>query len=83
MKVMASVLAALLVPQAGPTFRTNVERVQVDVSVTRDGQPVPGLSASDFVLTDNGDPQDLESVVLEDVPLSVQLLLDTSASVSG
>ncbi len=83
MRVMASVLAALLVPQAGPTFRTNVERVQVDVSVTRDGRPVSGLSASDFVLTDNGDPQDLESAVLEDVPLSVQLVLDTSASVSG
>jgi len=77
------VLAALLASQASPTFRSNVERVQVDVSVTRDGRPVPGLSASDFVLTDNGESQDLESAILEDVPLSVQLALDTSASVSG
>ena len=82
-RVIACVLSTLVASQAAPTFRSNVERVQVDVSVTRDGRPVPGLSASDFVLTDNGDPQDLESAILEDVPLSVQLVLDTSASVSG
>ena len=60
-----------------------MERVQIDVSVTRGGRPVAGLTGSDFVVTDNGADQAVESVQLESLPVSVQLVLDTSSSVSG
>lgn len=78
--VLALVVASL---SQAPTFRTTVERVQLDVSATRGGRPVAGLTAADFVVTDNGVPQQVESALLEDAALSVQLVLDTSGSVSG
>ena len=64
-------------------FRSGVEVVAIDVSVTRGGQPVPNLTARDFTLTDKGVAQDVESVTLDRLPLSVTLVLDTSQSVSG
>jgi VWFA-related protein len=67
-------------PQA--TFRSRVDVVQLDVSVLRHGQPVRGLTADDFVVADNGASQTVDSV-LDQVPLSVQLVLDTSGSVVG
>jgi VWFA-related protein len=78
--VTAIVVAAL---SQAPTFRIGVERVQLDVSATKSGRPVAGLSAPDFVVTDNGVPQEIESALVEDAALSVQLVLDTSGSVSG
>jgi VWFA-related protein len=68
-------------PQTG--FRSGVELVQLDVSVTRGGQPVSNLTARDFALTDMGVAQEVESVTLDRLPLSVTLVLDTSQSVSG
>lgn len=68
---------------AGPAFRGGVETVRLEVSVTRGGAPVKGLSAADFVVTDNGVRQDVETVSLELMPLSLQLLFDTSGSVRG
>jgi VWFA-related protein len=79
-----------LLAGAGPTlaqtppFQTSVNVVPMDVSVTRGGAPVAGLTARDFIVLDNGSPQEIDSATLEtDVPLDVQLVLDTSASVSG
>ena len=82
MKVLVLPLVVAALSQA-PTFRTGVERVQVDVSATRGGRPVAGLTAADFVLTDNGVSPQIESALVEDAALSVQLVLDTSSSVSG
>jgi VWFA-related protein len=83
--VRSILAAALLVTQAAapPVFRSGVEVVEVDVSVTRGGLPVQGLTARDFVLTDNGAVQQIQSVTLEQLPLSVTLVLDTSQSVAG
>ena len=64
-------------------FRTGVEIVELNVSVTRAGQPVIGLTARDFALTDNGVTQQIDSVTLDQLPLSVLLALDTSESVAG
>jgi VWFA-related protein len=69
--------------QAAPVFRGGIEVVELDVSVMRGGQPVAGLTARDFSLTDEGVPQQLESVTVDQLPLSVQLVLDTSTSVAG
>jgi VWFA-related protein len=77
----ARVLQASL--QAPAVFRSGIEVVELDVSVMRGGQPVQGLTAADFALTDNGVAQQLQSVTLDRLPLSVTLVLDTSQSVAG
>ncbi len=79
------VLVAAQQPGAQPqtTFHSGVELVAIDVSVTRSGQPVPNLTARDFTLTDKGVAQEIESVTLDRLPLSITLVLDTSQSVSG
>ena len=64
-------------------FRSGIELVESDVSVMRGGQPVQGLRATDFVLSDNGVAQQVDSVMLDRLPLSVTLVLDTSESVAG
>jgi VWFA-related protein len=66
-----------------PTFRAEVDAVEVDVSVTRGGRPVAGLVANNFVLTDRGTRQDVRSVLRSDLPLRVVLVLDASDSVKG
>lgn len=65
-----------------PTFRATAEAVNVDVLAVRGRQPIRGLAAQDFVLTDNGVRQSLASVA---VPghAHVVVVLDTSASVQG
>ena len=80
----AAVAALTAAPQQPPqVFRSGIEVVELDVSVTRGGVPVQGLTARDFALTDNGIAQDVDSVTLDRLPLSVTLLLDTSTSVAG
>jgi Ca-activated chloride channel family protein len=71
-----------LFASAQTRFKIGVEVVRLDVSVTRGGQPVGGLSAADFTVTDNGVPQQVE-VEVDSLPLSVLLVLDTSGSVAG
>jgi VWFA-related protein len=82
---IAAAIAVQAAPQAPPpaVFRSGIEVVELDVSVTRGGQPVQGLTARDFALTDNGVAQDVDSVMLDRLPLSVTLVLDTSTSVAG
>jgi VWFA-related protein len=79
----AVILAAAALALQPPTFRTRVEVVTLDVSVTRADAPVSGLTADDFVVTDNGIRQRIDSVTVARVPLSVTLVLDTSGSVAG
>ncbi len=81
MKILALAMATLLTQ--APTFRSTVDRVQLDVSVTRNGRTVPGLTAADFTVADNGSVQEIESLSLEELPLRVQLVLDASGSVSN
>jgi VWFA-related protein len=79
---LAIVLAlSLFVPQRA--FKSGVDVVRVDVSVMRGRTPVAGLKAENFVLTDNGVPQDVDSVMLDTLPISVSLVLDVSGSVAG
>ncbi len=78
------VFAALLTVQPPQTvFRTGVEVVEIDVSVMRGNQPVQGLAAQDFTLTDNGVSQQVESVLVDRLPLNVTLVLDVSQSLYG
>jgi VWFA-related protein len=66
-----------------PVFSTRVEAVRVDVLVTQQNHSVPGLTADDFELRDNGIVQRLEVVDLERMPLNLVLAFDLSESVKG
>ena len=81
----AATLASSVVvsPRAQQKFAVTVDGVAVDVAVTRDRRPVKGLTAADFRLRDNGVPQRIESVMIEDVPITLFLVLDVSESVKG
>jgi VWFA-related protein len=76
-------LAAVPTGAQTPVFRASVDGVSVPVSVTRGDEPVLGLTARDFVLTDDDVPQTVDVVAQDGLPLDVVLLLDTSASVEG
>jgi len=80
---LVAVTALLALFNQPAVFKSGVEIVELDVSVTRGGQPVPGLTARDFALTDNDVAQDVDSVMLDRLPLSVTMVLDTSDSVAG
>ena len=66
-----------------PVFRSKTEAVEVDVAVTRGGTTVAGLTADNFVVTDNGIVQDVKATLLAAEPLRLTLVLDVSKSVSG
>src|SRR5262249_29179879 len=68
--VSAAVTVAIVDGQPPAVFRSGIEVVELDVSVTRGGVPMQGLTARDFGLTDNGVAQDIESVMLDRLPLS-------------
>jgi VWFA-related protein len=74
---------ALLLAQAPPVFRADVEAVYVDVYVSRRGAPVAGLSDRDFVVKDNGVAQAVRVVEREEAPVTAVLVLDCSSSVAG
>jgi VWFA-related protein len=64
-------------------FRSGVDGIIITVSVRSNNRPVGGLTAADFVLTDNGVEQELSTLAAEKVPLDLTLLLDLSSSVDG
>jgi VWFA-related protein len=84
--VTGLLLAALLAPvpaQKPPVFPAEVGAVRVEVSVTRDGEPVRGLAVSDFELLDDGRRQDLQLAVEERAAVDAVLVVDLSMSVRG
>jgi len=66
-----------------PTFSSRREAVSVDVLVTDRGRTVRGLKAADFELLDSGVAQQVDLVDFGNLPLSVMLALDGSASVTA
>jgi Ca-activated chloride channel family protein len=74
---------ALIHAEQQPVFRASVDVVSIDLSVMNGIKPVAGLTAKNFVVTDNGVPQNVGSVSLDRVPLNLTLLLDTSGSLAG
>ena len=74
------VVAALMALQTPQTFRTTTDVVMVDVSVRQGNRMVTGLTAEDFIVTDNGVRQKIESVETAAVPIDVTLLVDLSGN---
>jgi VWFA-related protein len=82
LRLLATAIAAATLLQT-QTFRTGTDLVLVDVSV-RDGRnAVLGLTADDFVLTDNGVRQRIDSVEASTVPIDVTLVVDLSGHPGG
>ena len=80
----AAVLAAQTpLPQRTQPFRSGTDVVLVDVSVRARGKAVTGLTADDFVLTDNGVRQQIESVEATAVPIDLTLVVDVSGNQRG
>jgi Ca-activated chloride channel homolog len=83
-------IVVLLVGIAGPIavrtqqqFRSGTIGVRVDVLVTSGQQLVRGLDAKDFELRDEGVVQTVSEVEIEQIPLNLILVFDTSTSVAG
>jgi VWFA-related protein len=80
---VAAFVAGLSSTAGGQQFRSGAELVSVDVLVTDGRSPIAGLTAADFDLTDNGTPQTIEQIYVEQLPLNVVMVLDISGSVQG
>jgi Ca-activated chloride channel family protein len=66
------------------SFRSEIEVVLLSVTVTGPGgRYVPDLKETDFQVLEEGRLQNVSLFSLADTPLSVSLLLDTSASMKG
>ena len=86
MKAAFALLAAMSIAAgeaAAQRFRSGVDVVTVDALVTEGGRAVTGLKAEDFRLRDNGVLQEIDSVTVDEAPISMLLALDTSNSVEG
>jgi VWFA-related protein len=81
---IAGVLSLVLTTAgSAQRFRSSAELVTVDVLVTDNRVPVAGLELADFELLDNGVRQPLEQLYVEQLPVNVIMVLDTSGSVEG
>ena len=69
---------------AGPQFASSVNLVEVYASVVdASGQPVRGLTESDFEILEDGQPQKIAAFAAGDFPLTAALALDRSFSMAG
>jgi VWFA-related protein len=80
--LLAPLFALLIEPQRSPLkLQVNVDRVQVYATVTNDrGNSVSGIPSEYFHVWENDVEQTIERVTAEDVPMSIGIALDTSAS---
>ncbi|MEQ1727580.1 MAG: VWA domain-containing protein [Vicinamibacterales bacterium] len=70
--------------QPGARFTSGVELINVTATVSdASGRFVPGLRQDDFVVYEDGRPQDVTYFSAERVPVSLGLVLDTSGSMAG
>src|SRR5687768_6438056 len=65
----------------GDVVRVDTQLVSVPAVVTNSsGRPLAGLNARNFVLFENGQPQQLANFATTEAPFEIALLLDTSGS---
>src|SRR5262245_47768236 len=67
-----------------PTFKAGIRTVALYATVT-DSQKrlIPDLTQQDFEILDNEKPQEVQLFVNEIQPITVVVMLDTSASMTG
>lgn len=77
----ANILGAAPADDDAAVFRTDVALARVDVQVLdRDNRAITGLHAEDFILKEEGKPQQIRNFARENMPVDVLLLFDVSAS---
>jgi Ca-activated chloride channel family protein len=82
--LVAVVFAGVCVAAGGRQFASGVNVVEVYASVTdANGEPVTGLTAADFDVRENGEPQTVSAFAAGDFPLSAAVALDSSFSMRG
>ena len=88
--IVSAAIAALSLPAGAgpqapprPVFRADTVGIAVDVTVFDGSRTVPGLTAADFELHDNGVRQAISAVSLEQIPFDLSLVVDTSGSLVG
>jgi Ca-activated chloride channel family protein len=80
---LITALAAVTAAQA-PTFRSGTRTVALYTTVTdSDRRLVPDLTREDFEVLDEGEPQLIDVFLNEVQPITVVVMLDTSASMTG
>ena len=80
--VMALASAAVLTAQVAPVYQVvvAVDPVAVDVAVTDEqGRSVADLSREDFIVYEDGEPQELRDIEVVGMPYSILMLVDRSA----
>jgi VWFA-related protein len=68
-------------PPRGPVFEVGIEVINLNVSITdARGQYVTGLGKDDFAVFEDGVKQEVSIFAHENLPISLVLMVDTSAS---
>jgi Ca-activated chloride channel family protein len=81
--VVPFILASLVLSGQDVTFRSDTRLVVLNVSVfDRDGKVVKDLGKSAFTVYENGEKQTVKDFRQDDVPISLGLIIDTSASMT-
>jgi Ca-activated chloride channel homolog len=81
---VAALLASVPLVAQQPTFRASTQVVSVFATVTdAQNRLVPELTQEDFQVLDNDKPQQLLVFQSENQPITVVVMLDTSASMTG
>ena len=80
--IRATLGLSLTAGSSQDTLRVDVQLVNVVATVTdQDGRYVSGLTADDFIVEDEGIPQEIVHFTQDsDIPLSIGIVLDTSGS---
>ncbi len=78
-----AIVVAIATSVGAIQFRTSVDVVRIEALVLAGGRPVPGLTAADFVVSDNDAPQVVRVRALTHEPIDVAIALDVSSSVEG
>jgi VWFA-related protein len=78
--VSLAALALLLAAVAPPRFGNQADMIRVDVSVSRDGQPLADLTAADFEVRDQGVRQVVQMTSRSEQTVHAVLILDLSES---
>jgi Ca-activated chloride channel family protein len=81
---IALLISVTIAASGQPTFKSGVDLVYLDVTVQApDGSIVRGLGKDDFLIHDEGVPQEVAVFSAEPAPISVAVLIDTSGSMTG
>ena len=81
--VTAALLAIIDARAQQPVFKGGVDLVNVTATVTDgNGRFISGLTKDDFVVSDDGKPQEIVTFSSERVPVSLGMLLDVSGSMT-